>query len=290
MQTISENRKSQNYSGRGCVARTVALLIITSALFLNMDCVAPQTQNQSVGAAQPTPSQLGAMPTATPAQTAVQEGDITITPITHASFQIEHNGKVIHVDPTSPGDYSKAKQADLILVTDIHQDHLDPVAIARVRKQGAPVVAPSAAADKIENPTVISNGETKTIAGISIEAVPMYNLQRGPSPGQFFHTKGRGNGYILTLGTKRVYIAGDTECTPEMRALKNIDIAFIPMNLPYTMPPSEAAECVKAFKPKVVYPYHYRGQNPEEFKAALKGEPIEVRLLNWYPTTEGAKQ
>jgi L-ascorbate metabolism protein UlaG (beta-lactamase superfamily) len=112
----------------------------------------------------------------------------------------------------------------------------------------------------------------------------MYNLQRGPAPGQFFHPKGRGNGYILTLGGKRLYIAGDTECTPEMRALKNIDIAFIPMNLPYTMPPAEAAECVKAFKPKVVYPYHYRGQNPEEFKAALKGEPVEVRLLDWYPT------
>jgi dienelactone hydrolase len=125
---------------------------------------------------------------------------------------------------------------------------------------------------------------TNPVAGISIEAVPMYNLQRGPAAGQLFHPKGRGNGYVLTLGAKRVYIAGDTECTDEMRALKGIDIAFIPMNLPYTMPPSEAAECVKAFKPKVVYPYHYRGQNPEEFKAALKGEPVEVRLLNWYPS------
>jgi L-ascorbate metabolism protein UlaG (beta-lactamase superfamily) len=214
----------------------------------------------------------------------MQEGDIIITPITHASLQLEHDGKVIHVDPTSPGDYSKAKQADLILVTDIHQDHLDPAAIARVRKQGTPVVAPSAAAEQIENPTVMSNGETKTVAGISIKAVPMYNLQRGPAPGQLFHTKGRGNSYILTLGSKRVYIAGDTECTPEMRALKNIDIAFIPMNLPYTMPPLEAAECVKAFRPKVVYPYHYRGQKPEEFKAALKDMPVEVRLLEWYPS------
>ncbi|HKR01525.1 MAG TPA: MBL fold metallo-hydrolase, partial [Pyrinomonadaceae bacterium] len=161
--------------------------------------------------------------------------------------------------------------------------HLDPAAISSIRKAGAPVVAPAAAAPKIENPTVLANGESKTVAGVSIEAVPMYNLQRGPEPGQFFHTKGRGNGYILSLGGKRVYIAGDTECTPEMRALKNIDVAFIPMNLPYTMPPSEAAECVKAFKPKVVYPYHYRGQNTEEFKTALSGEKIEVRLLNWYP-------
>jgi L-ascorbate metabolism protein UlaG (beta-lactamase superfamily) len=224
-------------------------------------------------------------------QAASVEGDIGITPITHASFQLEYGGKVIHVDPTSPGDYSKAKQADLVLVTDIHPDHLDPAAIARVRKEGTPVVAPAAAAEKIENPTVMANGESKTVAGISIEAVPMYNLQRGPSQGQLFHTKGRGNGYVLTLGSRRVYIAGDTECTDEMRALKNIDIAFVPMNLPYTMPPSEAAECVKAFRPKVVYPYHYRGQNPEEFKAALKGEPVEVKLLNWYPPqSAGAAQ
>lgn len=221
---------------------------------------------------------------ATPQQTAPTASDeVVVTPITHASLQLEYGGKVIHVDPTSPGDYSKAKQADLILVTDIHGDHLDPAAISRIRKAGAPVVAPAAAAEKIEQATVMANGESKTVAGISLEAVPMYNLKRGPSEGQLFHTKGRGNGYIITLGNQRIYIAGDTECTPEMRALKNIDIAFIPMNLPYTMPPSEAAECVKAFKPKVVYPYHFRGQNPEEFKTALAGQPVEVRLLNWYP-------
>ena len=228
--------------------------------------------------------------TATPEKTTVAEsGDILVTPIVHASLQIEYGGKVIHVDPTSQGDYAKAKPADLILITDIHGDHLDPAAISRLRKTGAPVVAPAAAAEKIENATVMANGESKTIAGVPVEAIPMYNLQRGPAPGQLFHTKGRGNGYILNLGGKRVYIAGDTECTPEMRALKNIDIAFIPMNLPYTMPPSEAAECAKAFKPKVVYPYHYRGQNPEEFKAALAGEPVEVRVLNWYPSTEGKR-
>jgi L-ascorbate metabolism protein UlaG (beta-lactamase superfamily) len=264
------------------LASKVALSVSASALFLILACAAPPAQNQN--AATPTASpQTAATPGVTPAQTASGEGDVRITPITHASLQIEYGDRVIHVDPTSAGDYSKAKQADLILITDIHQDHLDPAAIARIRKAGAPVVAPAAAADKIENPTVIANGETKTVAGVNIEAVPMYNLQRGPAAGQLFHTKGRGNGYLLTLGAKRVYIAGDTECTPEMRALKDIDIAFIPMNLPYTMPPSEAAECVKAFRPKVVYPYHYRGQNPEEFKAALKGEPIEVRLLNWYP-------
>jgi len=273
-------RDTRNHSGRGRAARTVATLLFASALFLFLACAAPPPQNQNAARSAP-PRQ--ATPGATSSQAASVEGDIRITPITHASLQLEFGGKVIHVDPTSAGDYSAAKQADLILVTDIHGDHLDPAAIARVRKAGAPVVAPAAAAEKIESPTVIANGESKTAAGVTIEAVPMYNLQRGPSAGQLFHTKGRGNGYVLTLGGQRVYVAGDTECTDEMRALKSIDIAFVPMNLPYTMPPSEAAECVKAFRPKVVYPYHYRGQNPEEFKAALKGEPVEVRLLEWYP-------
>jgi len=110
----------------------------------------------------------------------------------------------------------------------------------------------------------------------------MYNLQRG-FQGELFHTKGRGNGYVVTLGGKRIYVAGDTECTPEMKALRNIDVAFLPMNLPYTMTPAEAADCAKAFKPKIVYPYHYRGQDPKAFAAALKGSGIEVRLRDWYP-------
>ena len=269
------------------VTGAAAPLLFASTLLLALACAPPPPAHNGNAAASPTPTasaQQAATPGAGATRAAVSEdGDIRITAITHASFQLEYGGKVIHVDPTSPGDYSSAKQADLVLVTDIHPDHLDPAAIARVRKAGAPVVAPAAAADKIESPTVIANGETKTVAGISVEAVPMYNLKRGPAPGQLFHPKGRGNGYILTLGARRVYIAGDTECTDEMRALKGIDIAFVPMNLPYTMPPSEAAECVKAFRPKAVYPYHYRGQNPEEFKAALKGEPVEVRLLEWYP-------
>jgi L-ascorbate metabolism protein UlaG (beta-lactamase superfamily) len=214
-------------------------------------------------------------------------GNITITPIQHASVQVEYGGTVIQVDPAQ-GDFSKAKAGDLVLITDIHADHLNPDLVAKVRKPGAPVVMPAAVPQQvganIPAPVdVLANCQTKTVAGISIEAVPMYNLQRGPSAGQLFHTKGRGNGYILTLGGKRVYFAGDTECTPEMKALKNIDVAFIPMNLPYTTPPSEAAECVKAFKPKIAIPYHYQGQKPEEFEAALKGSGVEVRLLNWYP-------
>src|SRR6476661_8369688 len=235
---------------------------------------------------------IGLLPAVAAAQNASNTvpatgGDITITPFQHASLQIEQGGKVIQVDPAQ-GDLSKAKPGDLVLVTDIHGDHLNPDLIAKVRKAGAPVVMPQAVktqvGDKVAAPTeVMANGQTKTVAGVSIEAVPMYNLQRGPAAGQLFHDKGRGNGYIVTLGGKRVYFAGDTECTPEMKALKNIDVVFIPMNLPYTMPPSEAAECVKAFKPKIAIPYHYQGQKPEEFQEALKGSGIDVRLLAWYP-------
>jgi L-ascorbate metabolism protein UlaG (beta-lactamase superfamily) len=231
---------------------------------------------------------IALLPVAVSAQSVVPAagGNITITPIQHAGVQVEYGGKVIQVDPAQ-GDFSKAKPGDLVLVTDIHGDHLNTDLIAKIRKPGAPVVMPAAvqkqAGDKIPAPIeVLANGQTKTVAGVSVEAVPMYNLQRGPAAGQLFHDKGRGNGYIVTLGGKRMYFAGDTECTSEMKALKNIDVAFIPMNLPYTMPPSEAVECVKAFKPKIAIPYHYQGQKPEEFESALKGSGVEVRLLKWY--------
>jgi len=145
------------------------------------------------------------------------------------------------------------------------------------------ILAPAAVAETIREAQIIRNGERKTVDGITIEAVPMYNLVRGPSPGQLYHTKGRGNGYVLTLGGKRIYISGDTECVPEIKALTGIDVAFICMNLPFTMPPEEAAECVKAFRPKIVYPYHYRNSDLNVFLNALKGESgIEVRLRNWY--------
>jgi L-ascorbate metabolism protein UlaG (beta-lactamase superfamily) len=212
-------------------------------------------------------------------------GDITIVPMNHATLQLRHAGKVIDVDPVAQANFGALPAPDLILVTDIHGDHLDPATITKLRKAGTVIVGPAAATGKLEGAVAMANGEKKTAAGISLEAVPMYNLQRGPAAGQLYHDKGRGNGYIVTLGGKRLYIAGDTECTPEMKALTNIDVAFLPMNLPYTMTPAEAAECVKAFKPKIVYPYHYRGQKPEEFEAALKGTAgVEVRLRDWYGT------
>lgn len=211
-------------------------------------------------------------------------GDIEITPLMHGSVQLSYGGIVVQVDPWSRADYSQAPETDLILVTDIHYDHLDTEMIAKLRQEGTVLVVPAAAADQVEGEIVMTNGETREIAGIVIEAVPMYNLKRGPEEGKLFHDKGRGNGYILTLGGKRVYLAGDTACTPEMKALTDIDVAFIPMNLPYTMPPEEAAECVRAFKPAVVYPYHYRGSDLEVFAAALEDVPeVEVRIREWYP-------
>ena len=215
-------------------------------------------------------------------------GDIVVTPITHGNVQVEHGGTVVIVDPWSRGDLSMAKPADVILVTDIHGDHLDPEAIAKVRKPGAPVVMPAAvqqeAGDAIPGPAVVmANGETRTVAGVTIEAVAMYNVRPNPETGEIRHTKGRGNGYIVTLGGKRLYFAGDTECTREMRALTKIDAAFLPMNPPNTMPPAEAAECASAFKPVIAYPYHHRGQDPKEFAAGLEGQPVEVRILDWYP-------
>ena len=215
-------------------------------------------------------------------------GDITIAPIGHATLQITHANHVIDIDPVA-GDYAGLAAPSLIVITDIHGDHMDAPTIAKVRKPETTIVAPAAVASKLDaaalgsgKPIVMANGDTKTVDGITIEAVPMYNLTRGPAAGQLFHDKGRGNGYVLTIGGKRIYLAGDTEGIPEMRALKNIDVAFVPMNLPYTMTPAEAADAVKAFHPKIVYPYHYRGQDANEFAKALAGTGIDVRLRDWY--------
>ncbi len=220
------------------------------------------------------------------------DAGIVITPYVGASIQIEYEGTVIHVDPWGRGDYSDAKPADLILVTDTSADHLDPELIATLRKLGAPVVLsdrPQEARDEgsrerlmqVPDGVVMDNGSRLTLAGIEIEAVPMYDIL----PGEPFHARGEGNGYILTLGETRVYIAGVTECTPEMQEIRDIDIAFIPMNLPHgRMPPLAAVDCVQTIGPKIVYPYHYREQPIDEFVQALAGDPdIEVRVHDWYP-------
>jgi L-ascorbate metabolism protein UlaG (beta-lactamase superfamily) len=172
----------------------------------------------------------------------------------------------------------------LILITDIHGDHMDADDVKALSNAGTEVIAPAAVAKTITQAKPLANGATTEWHGWKITAVPMYNITHNQPSGQPFHDKGRGNGYVLNYGGKNFYFAGDTEGTPEMRALKNIDVAFIPMNLPYTMTPTEAADAVKAFHPKVAIPYHYKGQDINQFKAALAGTGIEVRLLEWYPS------
>lgn len=208
-------------------------------------------------------------------------GKVEITPVYHATAKITAGADTIYIDPAKPAKLDG--KADLILITDIHGDHMDAADVTQLSKDGTVVIAPAAVAKTITQAKVVGNGETTTWKKWKITAVPMYNINHNQPSGQPYHDKGRGNGYVLNYGGKNFYFAGDTEGVPEMRALKNIDVAFIPMNLPYTMTPAEAADAVKAFKPKVAIPYHYKGQDLEVFKKALEGSGVEVRLLNWYP-------
>jgi L-ascorbate metabolism protein UlaG (beta-lactamase superfamily) len=215
-----------------------------------------------------------------------EKGDVTIHPIEHATFVMSWNGKTIYVDPVGGAKAFELPRPDLVLITDIHGDHLNPETVSAVVTDKTSIVAPKAVAEKLpekvkSQTTVLGNGEEKTIADIKIEAIPMYNLTADRLK---FHSKGRGNGYVLTIGGKRFYISGDTEDIPEMRALKNIDVAFVCMNLPYTMEVEKAASAVQEFKPKIVYPYHYRGSDVQKFKKLVSETPgIEVRLGEWYP-------
>ena len=216
-------------------------------------------------------------------------GEVKITPVYHATVMLEGGGKVIYLDPAKPANVTGLPKADLVLITHEHGDHVDQdqTTIKGVSKEGTQVWTPAAVAKIVTTATVISNGQTKKLGDWTIEAVPAYNTKRGPSAGQVFHAKGNGNGYVLSYGGKRFYFSGDTEGVPEVQALKNIDVAFVCMNLPYTMTADEAADAVKAFHPKVVIPYHYRSTPPTDlnaFKDKLQGTGIEVRVLNWYPT------
>lgn len=221
----------------------------------------------------------------------VKGGELTIQPITHATLMLGFNKKNIYIDPTGGAEAFKGLAApDLMLITDIHGDHMDPKTIEAVLTSNTVLVVPQAVADKLpasiakDKIIVLKNGDKTEQAGISILAVPMYNL---PEAADAFHSRGRGNGYVLTIGGKKVYISGDTEDIPEMRNLKNIDIAFVCMNLPYTMDATQAAQGVIAFNPKIIYPYHYRGQDVNLFKSLVNAgdKNIDVRLKNWYPET-----
>ncbi len=207
-------------------------------------------------------------------------GELQITFIGHGTLMLAFDGKIIHVDPVGrEADYSQLPKADLILITHEHQDHLDPAVLETLRTEQTEVVTTEICADRIEGGTVMKNGDVKTIGGLEIEAVPAYNIVHVRSEGNPFHPKGDGNGYIVNFGGKRVYLASDTENIPEMKEIKAIDIAFLPMNLPYTMTPEMVADGAKSLMPKILYPYHYGETDTARLVDLLKGvEEIEVRI------------
>jgi L-ascorbate metabolism protein UlaG (beta-lactamase superfamily) len=208
------------------------------------------------------------------------QGDLKITFLGHGSLILTFGGKVIQVDPYGEvADYSRLPKADLVLVTHDHYDHLDPKALQAILKPGTAVVAAKSCAGKVKNAVIIGNGESTTALGLKVEAVPAYNIVNKRPDGNPFHPKGAGNGYIVTFGDKRVYIGGDTENIPEMKALKGIDVAFLPMNLPYTMTPEMVADAARAFKPKILYPYHFGETDTSKLVKLLQGDKeIEVRI------------
>ncbi len=210
------------------------------------------------------------------------KGDLEITFIGHGSLMFTFRNIVVLVDPFSRlADYSGFPKANLILITHEHGDHLDPGALEKVRTDRTILILTETCADMVSGGIVMKNGDIETVGGLIIEAIPAYNLVHMHSEGVPFHPKGSGNGYVITFGDKRVYVAGDTENIPEMKNLKNIDYAFLPMNLPYTMTPEMVADAARTLRPKVLYPYHFGNTNTSELANLLKDTPeVEVRVRN----------
>ncbi|MBO8130610.1 MAG: MBL fold metallo-hydrolase [Candidatus Marinimicrobia bacterium] len=209
-------------------------------------------------------------------------GVLKIHFIGHGTLMFEINDMVIHIDPFGRlYDYNKLPDADIILITHHHSDHFDVEAIKKIQKENTVIIYTKKCSKVLEGGKVLHNGDRIEVSGIKIEAVPAYNIVNKRDNGEPFHPKGEGNGYVLNIGDKRVYIAGDTENIPEMKVLKNIYIAFLPMNLPYTMTPEMVADAAKSFKPKILYPYHYGDTDPQKLLDLLKDEKrIEVRIRN----------
>jgi len=210
------------------------------------------------------------------------EGDLKITFVKHASLVFEFQGTTIHVDPVlRMGDYSQLPKADLILITHHHGDHLDLSAIEIIQQENTRIIATEKCceiSEFLDQAVIMNDHEEQNILGLKIRSIPAYNIQHKRHNGNPFHPKGEGNGYILTFGNKNVFVAGDTENTPEMKALKDIDVAFLPMNLPYTMTPKMVADAAKAFQPAILYPYHFGKTDTHALVTLLKGEKIDVRI------------
>jgi L-ascorbate metabolism protein UlaG (beta-lactamase superfamily) len=265
--------------------KNILSLIILSSLLLN--CKSETKDSRTVAEAESPFSE------SVEAKNSSQE-IFEVTPISHATMVLNWNGTIIYVDPVGgASSFEGQPLPDLILITDIHGDHLSVETLKALNTERSKIMVPQAVADKLPadfdaQVDVLNNGDTKERFGFNVEAIPMYNLREEALK---FHIKGRGNGYVITKEGKRVYISGDTEDIPEMRALKDIDVAFVCMNLPYTMTELSAAKAVVEFKPKKVYPYHYRGaegfSDVAKFKAWIMksgvSDEIEVVQLDWYP-------
>lgn len=208
-------------------------------------------------------------------------GDLEIMFIGHGTLMMVYQGKTIHIDPFGRmADYTTLPKADVIFLTHHHRDHLDAEALKQVRTETTLFVLTERCEEMLKTGGIVmQNGDARMVGGIGVEAVPAYNLVHKRDNGQPYHPRGEGNGYVLTFGETRIYIAGDTENTPEMKALKKIDVAFLPMNLPYAMTPEMVANAAKTFRPRVLYPYHYGKTDPQRLVALLKDEnSIEVRV------------
>jgi L-ascorbate metabolism protein UlaG (beta-lactamase superfamily) len=208
-----------------------------------------------------------------------KERDLEITFIGHGTLMFTFGDLVVHVDPVSMfGDYSGLPKADLILITHEHHDHLDMALVGDLRKDGTVVIGNQGVAQQIAGCIAMKNGDEERVHGLRIEAVPAYNIQHMRSPGNPFHPPGVGNGYVIAFGELKVYVAGDTENIPEMKKLEDIDISFLPMNLPYTMTPEMVADSVRMFNPKIVYPYHFGDTDASKLEALLADADVEVRI------------
>ena len=213
------------------------------------------------------------------------DGDVVIRPLYHATFVLNWNGKLIYNDPDTLANYTGLPRADLILIGHDHGDHFDTAALGTVVKSNTIIIAPQAVYVGMtvahKNLTIVlTNGASTNVLGLTVAAVPAYNF---PTNQPLYHAKGSGNGYVLTIGGKRIYMSGDTQDVPEMRALPEIDIAFVCMNLPFTMTVDAAAAAVRQFRPRVVYPYHFSSSNVNRFKQLVGTDlGIEVRLRKWY--------
>ena len=213
----------------------------------------------------------------------IKTPDLNITFLGHGSLLFEYDRLNVYSDPSGLQNIEDLPKADIVLITHEHGDHFNPSLLEEMRKESTVLLMNDRCAERIDGATVMRNGDSRTVMGLTIDAVPSYNLVHKNDNGEFFHPKGRDNGYVITFGGKRVYVAGDTENHPEMKALQNIDIAFLPMNLPYTMTPEMVADAAQGFKPDILYLYHYRDGDTEKLQQLMKDvEGVDLRIKKMY--------